>query len=750
MEMKDNNRVMDRRSFLKVSSLVGGGMLISFNGFGGANALKGGVALPPDAFELNSYIKIAGNGAVTLLSPNPEFGSNVITSMPMVVAEELDVDWKDVKVEQADFLPQRFDRQFTGGSQALRQGWKGLRTAGATGRQMLVDAAAKTWGVAPAEVTTASGVLFHKASGRKASYGEMASLAATLPVPKDVKLKDRKDFKIVGTSKRNVEGPKIVTGKPLFTIDYKEKGMLVAMAIHPPAFGMKVKSFDGNAAKALPGIRDVFVVKTLADDYERNAFDTTSFTELVVVAGATTWEVMNARKAVKVEWEPAADADVVVRGWSGKETVRIPSGLESTTEHLSKMSAESAKPGKILRRDGDPETAFKNAARVIERTYTAPFLSHNAMEPVNCFASVTDEKAELYGPIQAPEFILGTLSARLGLPKEKIHIRLARMGGGFGQRAYGHHMVEAAVVSQRLKAPVKLVYTREDDMTYGIYRPTYTATYRAALDAQNRLLALHVKAGGIPESPIHANRFPAGAVDNYLAESWQLNSNITIGAFRAPRSNFIASAEQCFLDELAETVGKDPIEFRLELLERAKKNPVGKNNDYDAERYAGVLRLVRDKSAWGQARKDVHRGVSAYFCHNSYVAEVVELSVKNKKPVVEKVHAAVDCGIVVNRDAAVNMAEGGIVDGIGNALYGELTFKEGVPQKSNFHNYHMIRHGEAPKSIEVHFVENGEDPTGLGEPLFPPIFAALANAMYKAKGRRFYVQPFLKDWEKDA
>jgi len=748
--MTQHDKSMGRRSFLKVSSLVGGGMMIRFDWFGGALAAQGKPSvLPPQWSELNSYIKISTEGAVTLMSPNPEFGSNVITSMPMIVAEELDVDWKHVIVQQADFLPARFDRQFTGGSQAIRQGWKGLRLAGATGRRLLVEAAAKTWQVPVAEVTAEAGMLYHKPSGRKAGYGEMATLAATLPVPKDVRVKDVKDFKIIGTSRRNVEGGKIVTGKPLFTIDHRQEGMLVAMLVHPPAFGMRVKSVDDKAAKAMPGIRDVFVIKTLEEDYVRNAFDTTSFTELVAVVGKTTWEVMNARKALKVEWEKDGEKSVVVNGWSGKQTVRIPAGLESTADHNAKMAEWSKKPGRVQRRDGDPESAFQQAARVIERTYTVPFLSHNAMEPVGCFAHVTADRAELYGPIQAPESIMGTLSARLKLPKDRIQIRLARMGGGFGQRAYGHHMVEAAVISQQLNAPVKLMYTREDDMTYGIYRPAYTATYRAALDADNRLLALHVKAGGIPETPLHANRFPAGAIDNYLAESWEIESNITIGAFRAPRSNFMATAEQCFLDELAEAMGKDPIDFRLELLDRAQRNPVGKNNEYDAERYAGVLRLVKDKAKWSptQKRTNVHRGVSAYFCHNTYVAEVVDLVVSDKKPVVQKVVAAVDCGIVINRDAAVNMAEGGIVDGIGNALYGEMTFKEGVPQKRNFNTYRMIRHSEAPKAIEVHFVENQKDPTGLGEPLFPPIFAALANAMYKAVGKRFYKQPYIGEWE---
>jgi isoquinoline 1-oxidoreductase subunit beta len=322
---------------------------------------------------------------------------------------------------------------------------------------------------------------------------------------------------------------------------------------------------------------------------------------------------------------------------------------------------------------------------------------------------------------------------------------LARMGGGFGLRAYGHHMVEAAVISQKLNAPVKMVYSREDDMTYGIYRPTYMATYRAALDKNNNLIGFHVRGGGIPESAVHAHRFPAGAVDNYLAESWTLDSNITIGAFRAPGSNFIAGAEQSFLDELAEAMGKDPIEFRLELLDRAKNNPVGKDNDYDPERYAGVLKLVREKSKWNEDQANVHRGVSAYFCHNTYVAQVLDLEIQNNKPVIQKVCAAVDCGIVINPDAATNMGEGGIVDGIGNALYGEMPFQDGVPQKHNFDKYRMIRLKEAPKSIEIHFVKNETDPTGLGEPLFPPTFAALANALYKAKKKRFYHQPFVSD-----
>ena len=747
--MTKSQSTLNRRSFLKVSALAGGGMMLSFSWLAGCKPStleEAALELPKEWFELNNYIKIGANGVVNLVSANPEFGSNVKTSMPMILADELDVDWKNVIVEQADFFPERFDRQFTGGSQGIRQGWKPLRAVGALARQMLINAAAQQWNVPAEEITTEAGILHHKSSAKKAGYGEMASLAATMPVPEAANPKNISDFKIIGKSQKNVDGKKIVTGKPMFGIDHKEKDMLIAMTIHPP-FGMMVKSVDDATAKKMPGIKDVFTIKTLTDDYERNGFDTTSFLELIVVVGNTTWEVMNAKKAIKAEWELMPEYTMVMQGFQGKQTVVTPKGLESTDGHKQRMAEMSKGKAGILRKDGNPKLVFKNAAKILERTYSAPYLAHNTMEPVNCFAHVTGDNAELYGPIQAPDFIRNTIAARIGLPKEKVHIRLARMGGGFGVRAYGHHMVEAAVISQKIQSPVKLVYTREDDMTYGIYRPTYTATYRAALDSNNNLIAFHVRGGGIPEHAVHANRFPAGAVDNYLAEGWALPSNITIGAFRAPRSNFIAGAEQSFLDELAELAGKDPIDFRMELLQRAKNSPVGKDNDYDPDRYMGVLKLVREKSNWDNSPSNAKRGVAAYFCHNTYVAEIVDLHMDTNKPVIEKVIAAVDCGIVVNPDAARNMGEGGIIDGIGNALFGELTFKDGVPEKNNFHQYRMIRQKESPKEIEIHFVENEQDPTGLGEPLFPPVFAAVANALYKATGKRFYEQPFGKELE---
>lgn len=737
-----------RRSFLKASALAGGGLMLGFNGLISCTAKteEEVLALPKEWFEINGYLKIGENSVVTIMSPNPEIGQNVKTSMPMLVAEELDTDWKNVIVEQAPLNTEIFTRQLAGGSQSIRQGWKGLRTAGATARQMLREAAAKTWGVPVNEVTTEASMLHHKASGKSAMYGEMASAAAKLEVPKEVELKDHKDFKIIGTSRQNVDGKKIVTGQPLFGLDYKKEGMLIAMIAHPPAFGMKLKSVDDAQARTMPGVKDIFTIKSYPDDYSRQWSDVSAFTDLVVVVGNSTWQVMNARKALKLEWEKF---DSFSQNFStfqgGTNEVKVPGGLENTTRHTQLMAEMSKKPGKVVRKDGDPESAFRKATKVVERTYTAPFLAHNTMEPMNYFANVTDEKAELVGPVQTPEFMEKSVAARLGMPLEKVDVKMTRMGGGFGRRLYGHFMVEAAVISQRMKTPIKLIYTREDDMTNGVYRPSYHATYRAGLDANNNLVAFHVKAGGIPESPLFANRFPAGAVDNYMAEEWSVESNITVGAFRAPRSNFIAGAEQAFLDEVAEAAGKDPIEFRLELLDRAKNNPVGKDNAYEAERYAGVLKLVREKSHWGEEQPGVFRGVSAYFCHDSYVAHVIDLVMQDGKPYIQKVHCAVDCGIVVNPIAATNLVEGGSVDGIGHAMYSGLTFTEGAPDQSNFNKYRLMRHSEAPKAIDVHFVKSDVDPTGLGEPPFPPVIGAMANALYKATKKRVYSQPFIKE-----
>ncbi|MBT8232667.1 MAG: molybdopterin-dependent oxidoreductase, partial [Bacteroidia bacterium] len=657
---------------------------------------------------------------------------------------------KKVIVEQAPYNQDKYPGgafgQFTGGSRGIMMKWKPLRTAGATAKQMLKAAAAQTWNVSIDEISTSLGTLHHKKSGQKSDYGAMATLAATLPVPETVTYKKPENYKIIGHSKKNVEAKNIVTGKPMFGIDYQVEGMKYAMPVFPPAFGLGFESISNlEEIKSMSGIVDVFPVKTYNDDFKKSYFDTNAFPEFIAIVGHSTWQVMKAKKRIQATWKPVKSVTEMIDQFGRDVSVHIPSGLENTQTHNEQMTSQLEGNLKIVRRDGSPEEAFENADRIIERHYKAPYLAHNCMEPMNTFAHVTKDKVKIAGPLQAPGLIEPTIAARLNISPENIDIEMTRMGGGFGRRAYSSYMVEAALISQKVGSPIKFMYSREDDMQNGIYRPTYQAVYRAALDENNNLLGIHIKAGGVPESPLFANRFPAGSVDNYLAEEFAIDSNITTGAFRAPRSNFMAGAEQSFLDELAKEMEKDPIDFRLELLAKAKENPVGESNDYDAERYAGVLELVREKSDWNAADNAVHRGVSAYFCHNSYAAHVLDLRIVDNEPVIDKVTCAIDCGIVINPDAAANMAEGGIIDGIGNALYGEMTFEKGVPQKSNFHQYRMIRMVEAPKEIEVHFVDNNIDPTGLGEPPFPPIFGALANAMYEATGNRFYEQPFLKN-----
>lgn len=738
-----------RRAFIKNTSLASGGLVLGFSFLNSCKPKQAetmaAIEMPKEWFEINGYLKIGDNGLVTIMSPNPEIGQNVKTSMPMIVADELEINWDQVIVEQAPLNTNLYSWQVAGGSRSISSSWQALRMAGATARHMLKEAAAKAWQVPVDEITAVAGVISHEASGKSSGYGEMASAASLIEVPEVVELKERSEFSIIGTSRKNVDGKKIVTGQPLFGLDVQREGMLIATLAHPPAFGMKLKSFDADSAKQLPGIRDVFSIKLYEDDFKRSAFHHTAFNEIVVVLGETTWQVMQAKKNLKIEWEKASDVTVGMTMFGNEIKVNHPAGLENTATHKSKMEELSARKGRVVRKDGNPEAAFKNAAKIIERSYSCPYLAHNTMEPMNFFANVTDDHAELLGPTQTPEWMQPAIAERLGLPLEKVDIMMTRQGGGFGRRLYGHFMVEVAAISQKVKAPVKLVYSREDDMTQGMYRPTYYATYRAALDADNNLTALHVKAGGIPESPLFANRFPAGALENYLAEDWTIDSNITTGAFRAPRSNFMAGAEQAFLDEVSEAMGKDPIEFRLDLLKKAQENPVGENNDYDASRYAGVLELVKEKSNWGSDKPGMHRGVSAYFCHNSYVAQVLDIVMTNDKPIVQKVTSAIDCGIVVNPDAATNLAEGGVVDGIGHAMYSAITFKDGASEQNNYDKYRLIRNSEAPKSIETHFVDNGIDPTGLGEPPFPPIMGALANALYKATGRRHYHQPFISD-----
>ena len=717
-----------RRSFLKVSAAAGGGILIGFNWLISCNPLsqeKEKVAIPNEWFDINGYIKIGDTGMVTIYSPNPEIGQNVMTSMPMIVAEELDIPWDHVLVEQGALDDDAFKNpQFAGGSLSIMLGWDALRMAGAAGKRMLLEATAKEWDVAVTDLSASDGVIKEVYGSRSIGYGQIASKAVGIEVPEELSLKESKDYKLIGTWQKNVEGPKIVSGKQLFGLDFKREDMLLAMIEHPPAFGMKVKNFNKEEIKAMEGIQDAFVVDTTIP--EPGWADVNAFKQLIAIVGNSTWQLMQAKKMLRVNWENV-------------------NALESSEMHEQRLIKDLER-GEIAesRKDGNPDAAFAKATKVIERTYSSPFIAHNTLEPMNFFADVKENSVELIGPTQTPKALEDSVSKLLEIPAENITVSMTRIGGGFGRRLYVHFGVEAAAISKRMGAPIKLIYTREDDMTQGTYRPAYRSVYKAGLDKNNNLIAFSVKGVGLPEGPVFPNRFPAGAVDNYLAEKKMSRTNISTGAWRAPRSNFTAGAEQAFIDEVAEAAEKDPIDFRLELFEKAINNPVGKKYDYDAERYAGVLKLVKEKSNWRAGTPEVHRGVAAYYCHNSYVAEVMDVVVENNQPKVKKVWCAVDCGIVINKEGATNMIQGGVIDGIGHAMYSELRFENGSSVHKNFDTYKLIRHNQAPSEIEVFFVENEISPTGLGEPGLPPAAGALANALYKATGSRFYHQPFAK------
>ncbi|MEO0337736.1 MAG: molybdopterin cofactor-binding domain-containing protein [Bacteroidota bacterium] len=714
----------NRRSFLKVSAAAGGGMLIGFNWLTSCTPAKEEtVAVPNEWFDINGYIKIGDTGLVTIYSPNPEIGQNVMTSMPMIVAEELDVKWDHVVVEQGALNEDAFKNpQFAGGSLSIMLAWDALRMAGATGRRMLLEAAAKEWEVEVSDLTANDGLISEINGERTIGYGEIASKAVGIEVPEEVELKDPKDFKLIGTAQKNVVGPDIVTGKPLFGIDFKREGMKLAMIEHPPAFGMTLKDFNRDEIVAMNGIEDAFPIDISVDSEGFGV--ATVFKKLVAIVGNSTWQLMEAKKALKVNWEAVSE-------------------LESSEMHAQQLTRDMGK-GEVqaTRVDGDPDAAFARAARIIERTYTAPIQAHNTMEPMNFFAHVTTDKAELIGPTQTPAAVRGHASNLLDIPEDNISVDITRIGGGFGRRLYVHYGLEAAAISQKMQAPIKLIYSREDDMTSGIYRPAYRSTYKVGLDENNNIIAYSAKGVGLSEGAIFPNRFPAGTLDNYSATQVKSDSNISYGAWRAPRSHFAAGAEQSFLDEVAEAIGKDPIELQLELFERSINDPVGEKNEYDAERYAGVIKMVKEKANWGEETPGVHRGFAAYFCHNSYVAQVLDLVMLDGKPKVKKVWCAVDCGILVNPEGAVNIIQGGVVDGIGHGMYSELQFENGAPTSNNFNSYQLIRHTQAPQEIEVHFVESDVKPTGLGEPGLPPAVGALANALYKATGQRYYHQPF--------
>lgn len=711
--MKTSRQInKSRRDFLRTSVLASGGMIIGFNLF---NACKQDVKPPVDLSlldynDFNAFIKISDEGKVTIFAPNPEIGQGVKTSMPMLIAEELDVAWKDVNVVQGVLDTKNYTRQVAGGSQSIRQGWEPLRQTGATARQMLMNAAAARWNVDSSECTTKEGII-KNSKGDKLGYGDVVKEAALLDVPENFTLKDPKDFSIIGQDIANVDIDEIITGKPLFGLDYKADGMLYVSVLRPPVFGQKLVSFNDTNSREVTGVQDVI-----------------KFGDKIAVLASNTWAAMKGKNALKAEWKEDS----------------MPEDTKLHDEKLLELL--NGNKFETLRKDGDVKKAFTEADFVLERTYESPFLPHNCMEPMNFFANVTTDKIDLVGPIQTPAGTAAGIARMLGRDESEVSLKMTRMGGGFGRRLYGDFAMEAAEISHLAKKPVQVVFSREDDMTDGIYRPAIK--YRIAASIKDgKLTGYYLKEAAINSNMygLIPNFFPAGAIKNYQVDVANYKSNITTGAWRAPYTNFLASAEQSFFDELAEVMQVDRIQLHLDLLENVK-GTTDERIQYSPERLQGVVKMVVEKSNWGKTKEGVYQGFAVYYCHNSHVAEVVDLEMQNGFPIIKKVTCVVDCGIVVNPLGARNQAQGGVLDGIGHTMYGELTFADGKPQSNNFDTYQLIRINQTPQ-VDVHFVESNMAPTGLGEPTLPPVGGAIANAIYAATKKRIYKQPYINNLE---
>ena len=712
--MKSQNKSLSfsRRNFLKTSVLAGGGMLIGFNFL---SACKPEAIVPVDISKLNfndfnAFIKISEEGYVTIFSPNPEIGQGVKTSMPMIIAEELDVSWDKVSVSQGQYDPVNYQRQVAGGSQSIRFGWDALRQTGATTKQMLVNAAAAKWGVDASTCSASQGIITN-ANGETLGYGEVAKEAAILEIPENVILKKPKDYNIIGQDIKNVDIQKIITGKPLFGLDYTSEGMAYASVLRPPAFGKKLVSFDDSITKSINGVLEVV-----------------KFGNKIAVLGSNTWAAMKGKKALVVEW---------------KHDIK----LENTEDHDTALfKILEGNKFDTRREDGNIKMAFAQADKIIERTYESPFLPHNCMEPMNFYANVTQTKVHLVGPIQTPAWTVGKIAKLLDRDPKEIHLEMTRMGGGFGRRLYGDFVEEAAEISSLVKKPIKVVFSREDDMAAGTYRPAIKYRIKASLK-DGEITGYHLKEAAINGNMYGSipNFFPAGCIPNYKVSTANHQSNITTGAWRAPYTNFLAFAEQSFFSELADELGLDHPTLLIKLLQKVKGTK-DEQIQYSAERMEKTIKLAVEKSNWSKVIEGTYQGFSAYYSHNTHVAEVADVEMVEGVLVVKKVTVAVDCGIVVNPLGAKNQIEGGVIDGIGHAMYGDFSFKSGTPKAINFDNYRLIRMQETPE-VSTHFVESDLSPTGLGEPGLPPAGGAVANAIHAAKGKRLLKQPFINQLE---
>jgi isoquinoline 1-oxidoreductase subunit beta len=726
-EAQSSNSKISRRAFLKLTSLAGGGLVLAFYMGEHATALANGKA---KEFAPNAFLRIAPDGVITLYSKAPEIGQGIKTAFPMIIAEELDADWAHVRVEQAAINPAVYGRQSAGGSRSIPVSWDQLRRAGATGRAMLVSAAARQWNVPESECTTDKSTVFHQRSNRQLSYAKLASAAAELPVPdeKSLTLKQRSEYKLLGRRITGVDNEAIVTGKPLFGIDQVVPGMLYAVFEKCPAVGGKVREANLDEIRKLPGVKQAFIVNGTGKP--------TEVMPGVAILANSTWAALSARSKLKVTWdESAASKD----SWT------------NYVEQAKKLAPQSGPD--VLRNTGDVDKVFAET-KPVEAFYQYPFVAHAPLEPQNTTASFKDGAVEIWSPTQTPEAGVKLVAEVLGIAPEKVTLHQTRVGGGFGRRLMNDYMCEAAAISKQAGVPVKLQWTREDDMHHDFFRVGGFHSFKGGLDKSGKLVAWQdhfitfTQDGERPTSggDMSADEFPAQVLPNARLTQTKLKLQIPTGPWRAPRSCSIAFATQSFIHECAVSAKRDHLDFLLEIMGEPRWLQQGNEFSLNTGRAAAVIKLAAEKAGWGKPLpKGRGLGLAFHFSHAGHFAEVADVSVDaNRKLIVHRVVVAGDIGPIINMSGAENQTEGAVIDGFSTAMGQEIGFENGRITQNNFDSYPLLRIANAPQ-VESYFIQSDFTPTGVGEPALPPVAPAIANAIFAATGHRVRTLPLTKE-----